>query len=256
LAKTYRKIQLWDKWLEHFPGTKILEAEEKFLPHIVCQYYGNQALLIGTPQQKCLLKASSIVNQTLLSPLINSKQQQSDFFAIESELYELPIASGSIDLVILPHTLEFMDHPRKLISEACRVIRPEGHIIICGFNPYSLWGLKRLISRSKHIPWSGHFTPANQVKKWLALADFELMKHKHLLYRPPVKHPSLFKKLHILEWIGSRCWPPFGSIYVLVAQAKEIPLTPIKMRWKQQISGFSLPPVIGVPKPTVRNPSS
>ena len=54
---------------------------------------------------------------------------------------------GSIDLVILPHILECIDNPRQLLAEACRIIKPEGHIIICGFNPHSLWGLKKIMGK-------------------------------------------------------------------------------------------------------------
>jgi SAM-dependent methyltransferase len=251
LAKTYRKIQHWDRWLGHFPGESVLTAEKKFLPHLLAQYYGNQALLIGTPRQHVLLKSCDIPNQYLLTPLL-SHGHHGNIRTIESELHELPVASGSIDLVVLPHILEQIDNPRQLLSEACRIIKPEGHIIICGFNPHSLWGLKKLWVKNDAAPWSGNFINASSIKKWLGFADFELMKQSTLLFRPPVNNESVFNKLKFLEWFGRKSHIPFGGVYTLVAQAKVIPLTPIKLRWQQKLYDVKLRS-IGMPKPTVRN---
>lgn len=251
MAKTYHKIQHWDRWLEHFLGHAVLEAEKKLLSSVLSQHYGNQLILIGTPHQHVLLKSSSIPNQYLITPLLTQKNLNK-IKTVESGLHELPIASGSVDLVVLPHILEYIDNPRQLLAEACRIIKPEGHIIINGFNPYSLWGLKKLWAKRNTIPWSGHFMSANQIKKWLSLADFKLIKHRTHLLRPPINHEKIYKQLAFLEKIGRFIHWPFGGVYTLVAQAKVIPLTPIKLSWKQKISDVRLTN-IGIPKPITRN---
>jgi SAM-dependent methyltransferase len=251
LAKTYRKIQQWDRWLGHFPGSSVLEAEKTFLPHLISQYYGNQALLIGTPRQHVLMKSSTIPNRYLLTPLL-SHTHQGTIRTIESELHELPIASGSLDLVVLPHILEYIDNPRQLLAEACRIIKPEGHIIICGFNPHSLWGLKKLWTSHDTIPWSGNFIKSSAIKKWLGFADFVLIKQTTLLFRPPINHENTFKKLKFLEWLGRKSHLSCGGVYTLIAQAKVIPLTPIKLRWQQKLSDVKLTSIV-MPKPTARN---
>lgn len=236
MVKTHRAIQQWQQWLLQPFGNKLLEAENKILPSLLSNYYGKHALLIGVPSQKKLLMTNSIPHQVLLSPLIN-KNHGLPF--IESEFYELPIASASINLVLVPHTLEYMDNPRKVLMEACRIVKPEGHIIIFGFNPYSLWGLKKKFMKENHTPWSNNFISATKVKQWLELADFELVKQSFLLFRPPLQyHDRLYQNLSALEWIGKKCWSPFGGVYMLMAKAKVIPLTPIKIHWKQQLSGI------------------
>jgi len=251
LAKAYRKIQKWDQWLEQFPGRGVLAAESQFLHHLLSQFYGNQTLLIGTPHQYTLLKSSIMPNQLLLGPLLTHNSVK-HHRSIESELHDLPIASGSLDLVLVPHILEYLDNPQQLLSEACRIVKPEGHIIVCGFNPYSLWGIKKWFSRDTDIPWTGSFIQPSTIKKWLQLADFKLVTQSMVLFRPPVQKETTFKKLKFLEWLGRKCFRPFGGVYILVAQAKVVPLTPIKLRWKQQLSGMRLP-TIGVPRPTLRN---
>ncbi|MES2218531.1 MAG: methyltransferase domain-containing protein [Pseudomonadota bacterium] len=251
MAKIFRKIQQLDRWLGSFPGLCILDVEKKILPSLLASYYGNQIVLIGTPHQQPLIKSNTIPNRILLSPLFN-KHTQDTIHNVESDLTELPIASGSVDLVLLPHILEYLDNPRQLFGEACRIVKPEGHIIICGFNPYSMWGLRKWYSKHDKIPWSGNFIKAGIVKKWLALADFKITRQTRILYRPPIFYEKIYHHLKFLEWLGPKCYAPLGGIYILIAQAKVIPLTPIKLSWKQKISDVRLP-VIGIPRPTIRN---
>ncbi len=251
MPKTYRAIQQWDNWLENFAGQNVLEAEKKILPSILSKFYGTQSLLIGSPRQYELLKSCVIPNQMLLSPMLRPGHQN-NIFSIESGLHELPIASGSIDLVLLPHILEYIDNPRQALAEACRIVKPQGHIVIFGFNPISFWGFKKLWSKNKSPPWSGNFFSARSIKEWLWLADFELVAQKTFMYRPPVNNIKLYKKLEFMEWLGRKLHAPIGGIYLIVAQAKVIPLTPIKLTWKQKISDVRLP-AIGMPRPTIRN---
>lgn len=247
LAKTYRAIQQWNHYLTQLLGNYLLDAEEKFLPPLLTDWYGKYALLIGVPHQIRLLKFGSMHSPILFSPLIN-KNHSIPF--IEGDFYELPFASGSIDLVMVPHTLELIDNPRQLLSEACRIVKPEGYIIVFGFNPYSLWGLKKKLTTKALMPWSGNFISAGTVKKWLALADFELVKQEGLLFRPPLQHHgTLYQKLQLMEWLGSRFWNSLGGIYMLMAKAKVIPLTPIKLNWKQELTGVQ----VSFPGPSIRN---
>lgn len=234
MAKTYRAAQQWDHWLAQFLGSSVLQAEQKILPRLLADFYGKNALLVGVPRQSTLLHTSVTALQLLLTPIAN---KQHPIRWIEGDFHELPIASGSIDLVLLPHTLEYADNPRQLLAEACRIVKPEGHIVILGFNPVSLWGLRKSFAKNKHNPWSNNFFLASTIKQWLELADFKLVKHDTFLFRPPLQNHNHYRKLKFLEWLGQKCYKPWGGAYVLIAQAKVIPLIPIKMRWQQKLSG-------------------
>jgi len=243
----YRTIQQWDLWLTQFLGHSVLEAEKKFLLHSLATYFGKQGLLLGVPHQNELLKASVTAHQIVLTPIISKTRQ---IKTIESDFDELPISTGRVDLVLLPHTLEYLDNPRQLLSEACRIVKPEGHIVILGFNPISMWGIRKFFSKkNKGVPWSSNFIRAASIKEWLALADFELVKQNTLLFRPPLKHHGLYRKLNFLEWVGNKCYGYFGGVYVLIAKAKVIPLTPIRLRWKQSLSSMR----VTLPGPSMRN---
>lgn len=246
MIKTYRVVQQWDHWLGQLLGQTLLKTEQQFLSTQFSERYGKYVLLIGVPRQHNLLDSLAITKHVVLSPLINKNKE---ITYIEGSYKELPIASGSVDLVVLPHTLEFLDNPRKLLNEACRLVKPEGDIVIFGFNPYSLWGLTKWWSGHKKVPWSGHFTPASKIINWLTLADFQLVRQDMLMFRPPLQHPSLLKKLAILEWAGTKSNAFFGGVYAITAKAKVIPLTPIKLHWKQQISTLQ----VTFPGPTMRD---
>ncbi|MBV8802142.1 MAG: methyltransferase domain-containing protein [Gammaproteobacteria bacterium] len=246
MAKNYRMIQQWNYWLTQDLGINLLTAENTFLSNALVEQYGKHILLIGVPEQSQLLNCSVIPNKILLTSLFNKHTYSK---CIESEYYDLPIAPGSIDIVILPHLLEFIDNPHRLLTEACRIVKPEGFIIIFGFNPTSLWGLKKWWMKSKTMPWNGSFLKPKVIKHWLKLADFELFKHDMLLFRPPLLHSVWYEKLKWLDSIGKKLYAPFGGVYVLTAQAKTTALTPIKLHWKQKLAALHTP----IPRPTMRD---
>ena len=76
---------------------------------------------------------------------------------IIADPHGLPFAENAVDLIVLPHALEFTDDPHLMLREAYRVIRPEGQIVIAGFNPFSLYGAKRYFGRAQTPPWNGSF---------------------------------------------------------------------------------------------------
>lgn len=158
----------------------------------------------------------------------------------------LPFAARSIDVVVIPHVLEFTPDPGALLNEIERVLIEDGRLIIIGFNPWSLWGLWRLYPAWRNSPpWNGRFHGTAKLRRWLSMLDFELLEVDRFLFRPPCKHKSLLRWLSFLEKLGSFCWPFFGAAYIAVAQKRRIPVTPIKMNWRKKIflTGASAGPV-------------
>lgn len=238
MAHGYRRLQQWNQWLSQEPlGINLLNTEANILTELSDRQLGKQALVIGVPQQIQILDTIKIPCHSLVTPLYSQKPNAVGF--IEGDLHELPITTGSIDLVVLPHTLEFIDTPRKLLAESCRIVKPEGLIAIFGLNPYSAWGLRKLF-KSKTAPWNANTLRPHKVKHWLRLADFQMENQKSFMFRPPVKKQNIYKKLSFLETIGHKFFPAFGGVYVLLARAKVIPLTPIKLKWKQQLSDIRI----------------
>lgn len=245
---SHRSIVQWNQWLNKSPGQLVISTEKDILHEFLSGTYGKHVVLVGVPEQARLIQTLDLPCHALLTPFSNHKT--ADLKVVESGFYELPLASASVDLVILPHTLELVDNPRQLLAEACRIIKPEGHLILCGFNPYSLWALTHLIRGRKTLPVS-HSLLQGTLKKWLQLSDFELVKQSKALYSPPIESTRLLKKLQVFEWLGKKCHLPWGAVYVLMARAKIVPLTPVRLRWKQSIAGMRVP--TSIPGPTIRN---
>lgn len=206
------------------------------LARLLDKHFGKHALLIGVPHQYALMEATKIPCHTLLSSFL-AHDRQPGF--VEGDLHELPILTGSIDLVILPHTLEYVDNPRHLIHEACRVVKPDGLIVVFGFNPYSFWGVRRLLSHKREAPWSSHFTHAYQLKNWLRLAEFQIEQQSSLLFRPPINCEKIYKGFEFLEAVGNLLHF-FGGIYCITARATVVPMTPIRMQWKQRLDNIRI----------------
>ena len=145
----------------------------------------------------------------------------------------LPLATDSLDVVVLPHVLEFEKSPHQILRETERILIGEGHVVILGFNPWSLWGLWRmLLAWRDEPPWCGHFLSLSRLKDWLTLLDFEIEQIEHFYFRPPVRNKSIMKHLEFMEKLGRYAWSFLGGAYILVAKNRVIPLTPIKMSWQ------------------------
>lgn len=191
-------------------------------------YYLLQVGCLGLPLDP--LRMSRIKSQIVLVP---KRGDAFDSQCVVGDPQYLPVASDSIDTVLLPHTLDFSRDPHQLLREVERVLIPEGHVIIVGFNPWSLWGLWRLLRmRGKQIPWCGHFISSWRVRDWLALLGFDVKAEQGVMFRPPLRHKRMMQRLFFLEKLGGRFWSPLSGVYVILAVKRVSRLTPIKPAWK------------------------
>ncbi len=148
--------------------------------------------------------------------------------AVRCQSTQLPFQTNSIDLLLLPHMLEFSDDPHQALRDAERVLVPEGHIIISGFNPLSAWGLKRISAKSKGYPWQGTFFSLLRIKDWLALLDFEIVEVKMACYALPFSNPSWLSRCHFMDKAGSSWWPMVGGVYFIVAKKRVLGMRVIR----------------------------
>ncbi len=160
----------------------------------------------------------------------------------------LPFEAKAIPMLLLPHVLEFYPRPHAVLREVERVLMPEGHVIILGFNPWSLWGLRRRLHRRRgRLPWTGQFLRLGRIKDWLVLLGFEVSGGGMLYYRPPLAQAGLRRRLGFLEPAGDRWWPLLAGAYILVARKREPGLTPLQPEWRR--NGVRAPALV---KPVAR----
>ncbi len=158
--------------------------------------------------------------------------EQSLSAGVKADIDELPFSHHAVDVTILSHCLEFCPDPHHLIREAHRVLIPDGYLVISGFNPYSFCGLAKLLYfRSESFPWSGRFFTPARIKDWLHLLGFEVLEEKRMIYSSLTRKTSL-SRYNLWHQFCLKYLSKLGSVYVLVAKKRVLPLTPIKAKWR------------------------
>ena len=157
------------------------------------------------------------------------------------ELAELPFETSSIDLALLPHVLEFSQHPHEILREIERVLRPEGSVIISGFNPLSLWGLRRVLGQKKEYPWCGNFISILRMKDWLTLLGFEVEIGHFACYTPPFNSSALLTRMQRSEPTTEHWWAAVGAVYFLHAKKRVPGMRLIKRKWNGRLVRGLLP---------------
>jgi SAM-dependent methyltransferase len=150
---------------------------------------------------------------------------------------ELPFDSQSIDLVVLPHVLEFAADPHQVLREVDRVLRPEGRVIITGFNPVSLWGARQLALRSvagAFLPRQGQFMSVPRLRDWFKLLSFEMDGGRYGCYRPPCRTQLWLDRTRFMEKAGDRWWPICGAVYMVSAVKRVRGMRIIGPAWKRK----------------------
>ncbi|KIF83582.1 class I SAM-dependent methyltransferase [Noviherbaspirillum autotrophicum] len=208
-------------WLETPTGGYVRAWQQARLDELTADIFGFNAVQIGLPQIQAL-QANRMPNKWLTDTQMPGKVQ-SDRRApivVVHDFAELPFASQSLDLVVLPHVLEFAAEPHQVLREVERVLIPEGQVIICGFNPASLWGLRQVAGRltgAHFMPQDGEFISVPRLKDWLKLLNMEVNRGHFGCYAPPCTTEKWLKRFAFMEKAGNRWWPYLGAVYMVHA---------------------------------------
>ncbi|MGN6083157.1 class I SAM-dependent methyltransferase [Trinickia sp.] len=241
-----RPIIDWPAWTASPPGRYVLDWEQAQLDSVVSNVFGYHALQLGLPQLDALrenrmpsralvLDAASGASAPFVYPPRwkesaapgpsglagpGDRYGPSARTTLWCDLLDLPFEAQSVDLLVMPHTLEFTRDPHRLLREAERVLMPEGQLVILGFNSLSLWGARQAFGKMTGRP----FVPAAQdliaftrIKDWLKLLGFELERGRFGCYRPPLAHENWLTRFAFMEAAGDRWWPIFGAAYMVTA---------------------------------------
>lgn len=234
-------------WLADLPGRWLLDAEIERVNSILPDLFGYHILQVGVLGRVNLLARSRVLHRTVLQ--VDGKVSEAGYPSIVASPDALPVASDSIDVLVLPHILEYAPRVHDALREAERVLLPEGHLLILGFNPWSLFGLWRLVlGRRRGAPWKGQFFALSRLRDWLALLGFDVVTTDGYFFRPPFGSESVMRRLAPLEKAGRRLWPYFAGAYLVVAKKRVTTLTPLRPRWRPR---RHLVPV-GVTEPSAR----
>lgn len=212
-------------WFATPLGRYVQAREQAYFDHTVVDIFGFHAVQIGLARYRFLSQCRIPTCSTL------DYDAPADVIA---DPHELPFAENSVDLIVLPHGLEFTDDPHLMLREAYRVVRPEGQIVIAGFNPFSLYGVKRYFGREQTPPWNGGFIGLYRVKDWLSLLGFDVTGGRLDAYAPPFAREKWLQRFGFFEAAGDRWWPIAGGIYFLRATKRVPGMRLLAPTWQQR----------------------
>ncbi len=258
-------------WLKTPPGEYLLAWERACFDDAVADIFGYHALQLGlqdmdtlrsnrVPHQWLALESmqSSAVNALdgVLS-LSSESPQGSRRVALLTHSAALPFPANSLDLVVLPHTLELSHDPHATLREVERVLVPEGRVVISGLNPASLWGLrqqrarfcKRLGFGELFLPESGEFIGHWRLRDWLRLLSFEVESAQFGCYRPAIDNARWLGRFAWMDLAGARWWPIFGAVYFLVATKRVRGMRLLEPAWKNRTARAAAPAVVANRRP-------
>lgn len=209
-------------WYESDVGRYVLAREQAWFDNVSADLFGFNAMQLGSCGVD-FLRANRM-------PYRFSAGLGQGMLVCRPE--NLSIASQSLDLVALPHLVEFSPHPHQLLREVERVLRPEGRVLITGFNPFSMWGVRRLFSsKEAGWPWYGRFIHLARLKDWLALLGFDIVGGRMACYAPPIDRTKWIERFSFLEAAGDRWWALGGGVYLIHAVKRVHGMRLIEPKW-------------------------
>ena len=239
------------QWLETPPGKYLLAWEQLQFDQAVGNIFGYHALQLGFSELNTLagnrmphqwLAETHTTDNTAERELRTSNGQASSHTAaaLLADTGALPFAANSLDLLTLPHTLELSQDPHTTLSEAERVLVPEGRVVISGFNPASLWAMRQRRGRfyqrfgrnDLFLPEAGDLIGYWRLRDWLRLLGFEVESARFGCYRPAFETENWLARFDWMDRAGQRWWPIFGAVYFVVAVKRVRGLRLMEPAWK------------------------
>lgn len=237
-----------DAWLLSPMGQYIVASEQAWINSIVPDLFGFRAVQLGTRTLDGLAE-SRIPHSAYVAQAWPELQKSGQLVLppdCVAHFEELPFETQSLDMVVMPHVLEFAQNPHQLLREVERVLMPEGRVVITGFNPMSLWGLKHAMFK----PWGGVWPEGceplhlGRLKDWLKLLSIEPEFGRFGCYRFAATSRRGLSRMGFMELAGNRWWPVCGAVYFLCAVKRVRGMRLVGPAFKQKtVAGQQLKPV-------------
>lgn len=225
-----------ESWFQSTLGRNLLANQRNIISETIKQFFGVVQAEIGVSHRIPVGNPSNIAHKFFVIPRWSVDLPSN---VVVSESDELCLETGSVDLVILHHALDFAKDPHQTLREASRVLKSTGHLVVVGFNPTSLWGARKLCNNKRQAPWNNRFLSGNRLTDWLTLLHFQVSDVEYHYYGLPFNKQGLVK--HFL-WLENILNPkvPLGAYYILSAQKQTFSKIQNSQRWSPATKAVGL----------------
>lgn len=232
------RSQITQEWLQTPLGTALLQRETRLVEDALDGVFGEHCLQLGLwGDRRTFMRFARTQSCSLIA-----RTSEGSPCAV-GHMHQLPVESDSIDAVVLPHTLDYSDRPHAILREVDRVLRRDGRLIVLGFKPVGLWGLRRMIPGAGIPPGADHLISDRRLKDWLRLLDMRIERTSRYFFRWPLPGNKA-RGSGKWERRGQAWWPELAACYMLSARKRVSTLTPVRPLWRRQpkvVAGLAEP---------------
>ena len=207
----------FEEWFQTPLGRALLTDQRTQVDRLTGQLTGARQLHVALSHRLPLATATDFAQRVTTTPTWHDGIPTG---VAVCDADELPFPGDSMDLVILHHTADFSPYPHQALREASRVLRGEGSILLIGFNPLGLWGLRRLISRYRSGPWGGRFLLRSRMEDWLRLLDFTVESADINFFKAPFQASAMRENRNLFEKMSANRFLPVGAYYCILAKKR------------------------------------
>jgi SAM-dependent methyltransferase len=209
-----------ERWVEQDFGRYLVQQEQQVLERKYAQLPGYRLMHLGVAPSQAMLDSFKQLHSFYMGPspasLIGS--------SAVTNYAELPLPTGTIDVALLQHGVEYSLSPKAVLAEVSRVVAPGGHLLLCLFNPYGPIGalkfpMQLLTGRSEY---RFHNLRKGRVVDWLSLLNFQVLEIDHGAYNLPLNRPGWLESDSLWEQLCQKIRFPLGNFYMIHAVKREL----------------------------------
>lgn len=217
----------------------LLQTEKQLLAELLSHSFGYHLIQLGLVSEQKLFTTSRITHRCCVMPTM-PQQKTSD--SIIADYDALPFLPDSIDIAILPHTLESQKAVASILAEVWQALMPQGYIIVIGFDGNFFSNKIFAKKRKNYFPLFKQAISKRRMANYLQQVGFEIDQVKNVV--PNLSH----KTPKWLFWLR-KFMMPSANLYIYVAKKTVTTLTPIKPCWRK----VETAPVATLAEPSRRN---
>ncbi|QBZ82949.1 class I SAM-dependent methyltransferase [Hydrogenovibrio crunogenus] len=213
-------------------GHSLLQQEKVIIDQALEQVFGLYLVQLGIVSSDDLL-ANSRANCKVMIDTHWHRFHGARFVAADFDY--LPLKSDSVDVVVLPHTLEAVTDPYHILRQVDDVLIAEGNVLITGFNPAGCRIMRNLFGEHRRYFKKANLVRAHRIIDWLSVLGYDIEMVSYTSPSCLMKSDSSEKRwkwVEAFERLLEKMGLNFGNTYCILAKKRVSSPTPVGLNWR------------------------